>query len=154
MIVAIGVVVAASTSADGAGGVARGGTLVLFLVGFIALFLITGVGNGSVYKMIPGIYAARSRALVDAGRTEAEAGAWSRATSGALIGFAGAIGALGGVAINVVLRGSYASTKSATNAFWVVLAFYVLCAAVTWFVYLRRPSARAVGRGNRVAVGV
>ncbi|GAB2924689.1 nitrate/nitrite transporter [Rhodococcus aerolatus] len=154
MVVAIGVVVAASTSADGAGGVARGGTLALFLVGFIALFLITGIGNGSVYKMIPGIYAARSRALLDAGGTEAEAGAWSRAMSGALIGFAGAIGALGGVAINVVLRGSYASTRSATNAFWVVLAFYVLCAVVTWVVYLRRPSAAAAGRGRRVAVGV
>lgn len=154
MVVCIGVVVGASTAADGNGGVAKGATLVAFLVGFILLFVLTGIGNGSVYKMIPGIYAARSRSLVDAGGTEGEAAAWSKAMSGALIGFAGAVGALGGVAINVVLRGSYASTKSATNAFWAVLAFYVLCAVVTWVVYLRRPSARSTSRGTRVAVGV
>jgi NNP family nitrate/nitrite transporter-like MFS transporter len=64
--------------------------------------------------------------------------------SGALIGFAGAIGALGGVFINVVLRASYVSdAKSATNAFWVFLVFYVLCAFVTWVVFLRVQTARA-----------
>ncbi|SKX16258.1 Probable integral membrane nitrite extrusion protein NarK3 [Mycobacteroides abscessus subsp. massiliense] len=53
---------------------------------------------------------------------------------------AGAIGALGGVAINLVLRASYLSAaKSATMAFWVFLAFYVVCAAVTWYAYVRRP---------------
>jgi MFS transporter, NNP family, nitrate/nitrite transporter len=60
--------------------------------------------------------------------------------SGALIGFAGAIGAFGGVLINGVLRQSYADTKSATAAYWVFLAFYVLCAALTWLMFLRRPS--------------
>ena len=65
--------------------------------------------------------------------------------SGALIGFAGAIGALGGVFINLVLRASYTgSAKSATNAFWVFLAFYVVCAFVTWLVFLRHPSAKAI----------
>ena len=65
--------------------------------------------------------------------------------SGALIGFAGAVGALGGVFINVALRLSYVgSAKSATNAFWVFLAFYVVCAVVTWFVFLRMQSVRAV----------
>jgi NNP family nitrate/nitrite transporter-like MFS transporter len=64
--------------------------------------------------------------------------------SGALIGFAGAIGALGGVFINVVLRASYVgAAKSATNAFWVFMAFYVICAIVTWFVFLRIHTARA-----------
>ena len=64
--------------------------------------------------------------------------------SGALIGFAGAVGALGGVFINVVLRASYVGeAKSATNAFWVFLAFYVICAIVTWVVFLRMQTARA-----------
>ena len=62
-----------------------------------------------------------------------EKAAWSRSMSGALIGFAGAVGALGGVFINVVLRASYVGeAKSATNAFWVFMAFYVICAIVTW----------------------
>jgi NNP family nitrate/nitrite transporter-like MFS transporter len=62
--------------------------------------------------------------------------------SGALIGFAGAIGGLGGVGINLVLRASYSSeAKSATMAFWVFLAFYLVCIVVTWAVFLRRPTA-------------
>ena len=62
--------------------------------------------------------------------------------SGALIGFAGAVGALGGVFINIVLRASYVGdAKSATNAFWVFLGFYVVCAIVTWFVFLRMQTA-------------
>jgi MFS transporter, NNP family, nitrate/nitrite transporter len=59
--------------------------------------------------------------------------------TGALIGFAGAIGALGGVFINVVLRASYVGAAKATSAFWVFLGFYVICAVVTWFVFLRNP---------------
>ncbi|RZL20791.1 MAG: MFS transporter, partial [Rhodococcus sp. (in: high G+C Gram-positive bacteria)] len=36
---------------------------------------------------------------------------------------------------------SYTSpAKSATMAFWVFLAFYIACIAVTWFVFLRKPS--------------
>ena len=47
--------------------------------------------------------------------------------------------------INVALRMSYTgAAKSATNAFWVFLAFYVICAIVTWFVFLRMQSVRAV----------
>ena len=46
-----------------------------------------------------------------------------------------------GVGINLVLRASYSSpAKSATMAFWVFLAFYIACIAVTWFVFLRKPS--------------
>jgi NNP family nitrate/nitrite transporter-like MFS transporter len=36
------------------------------------------------------------------------------------------------------------AAKSATNAFWVFLAFYVICAIVTWFVFLRMQSVRTV----------
>jgi NNP family nitrate/nitrite transporter-like MFS transporter len=62
--------------------------------------------------------------------------------SGALIGIAGAIGALGGVGINLMLRASYLSAaKSATMAFWVFLGFYVLCAVITWAAYVRRPTS-------------
>jgi len=70
--------------------------------------------------------------------TSVEAAAWARTMSGALIGIAGAIGALGGVGINLVLRASYAGeAKSATMAFWAFLGFYLVCVALTWFVYVR-----------------
>jgi MFS transporter, NNP family, nitrate/nitrite transporter len=112
-----------------------------YVVGFIALFLLSGIGNGSVYKMIPSIFEARSRSL---DVSEGERVAWSRAMSGALIGFAGAIGALGGVGINLALRQSYLTSHSATSAFWIFLSFYVLASVVTWVMYVRRPSAASV----------
>ena len=61
--------------------------------------------------------------------------------SGAVIGFAGAIGGLGGVGINLALRQSYLTSGSATSAFWIFLAFYVLASAVTWAT-LRPPPHR------------
>ncbi|MGW4481819.1 MFS transporter [Rhodococcus triatomae] len=138
MTLAAGVLVTASMIDDSTPGAASTGVLVMLVGGFIALFLLSGIGNGSVYKIIPSIFEAKAQGL---DHLDAEGKAmWSRNMSGALIGFAGAIGGLGGVGINLVLRASYLSdAKSATMAFWVFLAFYVACMAVTWFVFLRRP---------------
>ncbi|KQU07684.1 MFS transporter [Rhodococcus sp. Leaf7] len=139
MIFSAGILVATSMSDDSTAGAATGSMMIFYVIGFILLFVLSGLGNGSVYKMIPAIFAAKSTELV--GMSSDEQAAWSRRMSGALIGIAGAIGALGGVAINLVLRASYSGTaKSATSAFWVFLIFYVLCAAATWAVYLRKSS--------------
>ena len=117
-------------------------SLPVFLIGFVMLFVFSGIGNGSTYKMIPSIFEAKAQGHDEWSREEKAA--WSRSMSGALIGFAGAVGALGGVFINIVLRMSYVSdAKSATNAFWVFLGFYVICAIVTWFVFLRLSSSKA-----------
>jgi NNP family nitrate/nitrite transporter-like MFS transporter len=136
MILGAGVLVGVSTLDDHTSGPATAAMLGGYVVGFVALFLLSGIGNGSVYKMIPSIFEARSRSL---DVTEAERVAWSRAMSGALIGFAGAVGALGGVGINLALRQSYLSSGSATSAFWIFLAFYLLASVVTWAMYVRRP---------------
>jgi NNP family nitrate/nitrite transporter-like MFS transporter len=141
MILGAGVLVAVSTLDDHTKGAATTLMMAGYVVGFIALFLLSGIGNGSVYKMIPSIFEARSRSLDVA---EAERVAWSRAMSGALIGFAGAIGALGGVGINLALRQSYLTSHSATSAFWIFLAFYVLASVVTWVKYVRTPVSAAV----------
>ncbi|RCV53444.1 MFS transporter [Marinitenerispora sediminis] len=114
-------------------------SLPLFLAGFIALFLLSGVGNGSTYKMIPAIFAAKAEDRVAAGVPRPEAAAEAKRLSGALIGIAGAVGALGGVAINLAFRESFAGAGSAVPALTAFLAFYVVCIAVTYTVYLRRP---------------
>ncbi|MBB3606755.1 NNP family nitrate/nitrite transporter-like MFS transporter [Mycolicibacterium sp. BK556] len=119
--------------------------------GFIALFILSGMGNGSTYKMIPSIFEAKSRGLdsLDAAAKRA----WSLRMSGALIGIAGAIGALGGVGVNIALRASYLSpAKSATMAFWVFLGFYVLCAVITWVAYVRTPKKAAAVSSETPAV--
>ncbi|MGV0852853.1 nitrate/nitrite transporter [Mycolicibacterium phlei] len=142
MIFGAGILVAAGVLDDATAGAPTGGQMAAYVTGFIALFILSGIGNGSTYKMIPSIFEAKAQSHDD--WTREEKAAWSRSMSGALIGFAGAVGALGGVFINVVLRASYVSdAKSATNAFWVFLVFYVICAIVTWFVFLRVQSARA-----------
>ncbi|MDG3013050.1 nitrate/nitrite transporter [Speluncibacter jeojiensis] len=141
MTLAAGTLVVAGTRDDATPGAATGGVFAAYLIGFIALFLLSGLGNGSVYKLIPAVFADHAARL--RGVTPDEAAAWARAMSGALIGVAGAVGALGGVGINLVLRASYSgSAHSATMAFWVFLGFYALCIGVTWLRYIR-PSSHA-----------
>jgi NNP family nitrate/nitrite transporter-like MFS transporter len=149
MILGAGILVGVSTLDDHTSGPATATMMGGYVVGFLVLFLLSGIGNGSVYKMIPSIFEARSRSL-DA--TEAERQHWSRAMSGALIGFAGAVGALGGVGINLALRQSYLTSHSATSAFWIFLSFYVLASVVTWGMYVRRPSSAPVAAPHQVGL--
>ncbi|MEU2740407.1 nitrate/nitrite transporter [Streptomyces sp. NPDC007095] len=127
---ATGVIVVASTQKS----------LPLFTIAFIALFVLTGLGNGSTYKMIPGIFQAKA---VAKGLEGEEAASYGRRLSGASMGLIGAVGALGGVGINLAFRQSFLSYGSGTGAFVAFLAFYAVCFLVTWAVYLRGPATQA-----------
>ncbi|WP_409436047.1 MFS transporter [Mycobacterium sp. SMC-14] len=146
MIVASAVLLVTSTI-DDHNSRATTSTIVIYIAAFMVLFILAGMGNGSVLKMIPSIFEARSRSL-DA--DEAERRHWARSHSGALIGFATAVGALGGVAINLILRQAYASSGTETPAFWVFLASYCAVAALTWVMYVRRPPRVRGARSSRV----
>ncbi|MEV4348523.1 nitrate/nitrite transporter [Actinoplanes sp. NPDC049596] len=102
-------------------------SLPLYIAGFVVLFVLTGIGNGSTYKMIPAIFRAKHPG------DEHEA----RRLSNAVIGIAGAIGAFGGVLVNLAFRQSFLSTKEADAAYIAFIAFYAVCVLVTWAVYLR-----------------
>ncbi|MEU5097297.1 nitrate/nitrite transporter [Streptomyces sp. NPDC020996] len=115
-------------------------SLALFTAAFVVLFVLTGLGNGSTYKMIPGIF--QTKALAKGLEGEAAA-AYGRRLSGASMGLIGAVGALGGVGINLAFRQSFLSYGSGTGAFVAFLACYALCFAVTWAVYLRRSATAA-----------
>jgi MFS transporter, NNP family, nitrate/nitrite transporter len=115
-------------------------SLALFTVVFVVLFALTGLGNGSTYKMIPGIFQAKALA---AGLSGEEAVRHGRRLSGASMGLIGAVGALGGVGINLAFRQSFLSSGSGTGAFAAFLVCYALCFVVTWAVYLRRTAAPA-----------
>jgi NNP family nitrate/nitrite transporter-like MFS transporter len=127
---ATGVIVVASTQKS----------LPLFTIAFIALFVLTGLGNGSTYKMIPGIFQAKA---VAKGLEGEAAASYGRRLSGASMGLIGAVGALGGVGINLAFRQSFLSYGSGTGAFVAFLAFYAVCFLVTWAVYLRGPATQA-----------
>jgi NNP family nitrate/nitrite transporter-like MFS transporter len=116
----------------------RAGSLPLFLAGFIGLFVLSGIGNGSTYKMIPAHFQSIARRAVAGGADPAAAEADSRRRAGALIGLAGAIGAFGGVLVNLAFRQSFQASHNGDAAYLGFLAAYVLCSVLTWAVWLRR----------------
>jgi NNP family nitrate/nitrite transporter-like MFS transporter len=69
----------------------------------------------------------------------------ARRRSGALIGLAGAIGALGGVLVNLAFRQSFLTLKNGDGAYLAFLCCYAVCFAVTWAVFLRPRAGRLEG---------
>ena len=119
-------------------------SLPLFVVGFTALFLFSGIGNGATYKMIPAIFRAKSARLVVEGADHVTSEREARRLSGALIGIAGAIGAFGGVLVNMAFRQSFLETGAGNAAYVAFLVFYGACFLLTYAVYLRpRPDQLA-----------
>ncbi|MFY2992107.1 NarK family nitrate/nitrite MFS transporter [Achromobacter xylosoxidans] len=118
----------------------QGGDFNGFLAMFIVLFALTGVGNGSTFRMIPVIFlrertqaahgkgeAAQKQALTDAARESA-----------AVLGFSGAIGAYGGFFIPRSFGTSLELTGSAQAALYCFIGFYATCVLITWWYYARR----------------
>jgi NNP family nitrate/nitrite transporter-like MFS transporter len=120
-------------------------SLLLFLTGFTALFVFSGVGNGSTYKMIPAIFRARLALTTATAVPGPAADQEARRLSSALIGLAGAIGAFGGVLVNVAFRQSFLATHTGDAAYLGFIAFYAFCCGLTWVVYRRPSPGRLVG---------
>jgi NNP family nitrate/nitrite transporter-like MFS transporter len=102
------------------------GSFPLFFCSFMALFVLAGMGNGSTYRMIPAIFATQVDDVKSAKRQAA-----------AVVGIAGAIGAFGGVLVNLVFKFSLEGSGTLTPALIAILVFYGLCVATTWWFYLR-----------------
>jgi NNP family nitrate/nitrite transporter-like MFS transporter len=106
-----------------------------FLLAFMALFVLTGIGNGSTYRMIPAIF--KERAL-QAGTADDEVLPTARRNSAAAIGIISAVGAYGGFLIQRAFGMSSEATGSIVPALIGFLVFYGGCVALTWWCYLRR----------------
>ncbi|MEZ0448939.1 MFS transporter [Cellulomonas sp. ICMP 17802] len=101
-----------------------------FIVSFLVLFVATGAGNGSVYRMIPAVFRF--------GTTDDEDRARRAKAAAGCLGIAGAIGAFGGF---LIPRGFAVSTSLTGNiqaALWVIVGLYLVMGATTWAVYQRR----------------
>jgi MFS transporter, NNP family, nitrate/nitrite transporter len=120
-------------------------SLPVFVVGFVMLFIFSGIGNGSTYKMIPAIFHAKAQLEVGAGLDLAEADRRAIRRSGALIGLAGAVGALGGVMVNLAFRQSFLTLKNGDGAYIAFIGFYLVCCVVTWVVFMRERQGRLLG---------
>ncbi|WP_026416566.1 MFS transporter [Actinomadura oligospora] len=134
----------------------RAGSWGLFLAAFLFVFVATGLGNGSTYKMIPAIFRARERAsetsdgtiggTFDRASGGVDGAARARRTAAAAIGIVSAVGAAGGVLVQQAFRISIERTGGITPALLGLAAFYVACTVLTWVVYLRPGAARLRGR--------
>lgn len=114
----------------------------LFLGMFLLIFFFTGIGNGSTYKMIPAIFRTDAERATTPGTPERDAALLDGTKrSSAAVGIIGAVGAIGGFMIPITFGSPWITDPLAATktAFMVFAGFYIVCASVTFWVYLRKP---------------
>ena len=89
-----------------------------FFACFMLLFLTTGIGNGSTFRMIPMIFPPKEASPV--------------------LGFSAAIAAYGGFFIPKSYGSSIELTGGPQAALYVFIVFYLTCIALTWWYYSRK----------------
>ncbi len=115
-----------------------GGSFAGFLGAFVVLFAATGVGNGSVYRMIPVIFSTlhqRRAAPDDLAQAVAQREASKEA--GAVVGFVSAVAAYGAFFVPRTFGVSVELTGGAVWALAAFVAYYLACMALTWWWYVR-----------------
>jgi len=119
---------------------ASGGSFAGFFTCFMVLFLTTGIGNGSTFRMIPVIFLTeRNREAAGKGKAaEEQAVKDANKEAAAVLGFSGAIGAYGGFFIPKSYGTSISTTGGPEAALYVFIVFYLTCIAATWWYYARR----------------
>jgi NNP family nitrate/nitrite transporter-like MFS transporter len=105
---------------------------------FLILFVTTGVGNGSTFRMIPSIFRQENLRGVMGEANRADALKVAGLESAAALGFISAIGACGGFLIPTGFGKSIAITGGPQLALAIFFAFYVTCIVLTWRYYLRK----------------
>jgi NNP family nitrate/nitrite transporter-like MFS transporter len=115
-----------------------------FVAMFLVLFVTTGVGNGSTYRMIPVIFRnAKLREAARGGPEAREAALKAARIEGAtVLGFVAAVGACGGYLIPRAFGASIKATGSVGTALSVFVAFYATCIGLTWFCYMPRKTRK------------
>jgi NNP family nitrate/nitrite transporter-like MFS transporter len=119
-----------------------------FLFLFLVLFVTTGIGNGSTFRMIPAIFRREALQDVDPHDKGAEVRALvgARRDAAAVIGFSSSIGALGGYFIPRGFGASMRATGGVATALSFFVAFYATCIAMTWWNYVRSPATPLASR--------
>ena len=88
-----------------------------FLLCFLLLFITTGIGNGSTFRMIPVIFPPLH--------------------AGPVLGWTSAIGAYGSFIIPKIF-GTQIEAHHAEYALYGFIAYYITCLAVNWWYYARK----------------
>ncbi len=111
-----------------------------FFWAFIVLFLATGIGNGSVFRMVPSVFLSLHILGAKGKGDEAMANAKrdGEIEASVALGFTAAIAALGLFVIPMAVGVSLEATGSPRAAWYMFIAFYLSCAVGTWWWYRRR----------------
>ncbi|ASK27781.1 NarK family nitrate/nitrite MFS transporter [Neisseria chenwenguii] len=117
----------------------QGGSFWGFFTCFIALFALTGIGNGSTFMQIPIIFLNYHQHLAEQGKKSREQALAEAGKEGAAVaGFTGAFAAYGGFFIPKSYGTSIALTGSVNAALYGFIAFYVICLLLNWWYYDRK----------------
>lgn len=118
----------------------KGGNFTGFLISFMALFILSGIGNASTFRMIPIIFRTFHDRKSTQSTPEEKTASLRNAgiESAATIGFSSAIGAYGGFFIPKSYGSSIALTGGPQAALYAFIIFYFTCIAITWWWYYRK----------------
>jgi MFS transporter, NNP family, nitrate/nitrite transporter len=106
----------------------------VFFASFMFLFVATGIGNGSTYRMISRIFVIKGEL---AGGDPATMVHMRRQAAGAL-GVISAIGAFGGFVVPLAYAWSKSQFGSIEPALRFYVGFFLALLVVTWYCYLRK----------------
>jgi NNP family nitrate/nitrite transporter-like MFS transporter len=114
-----------------------GGQLPWFFAAFMLLFITTGIGNGSVFRIVPSVFRALHEREAE-GKDQAardQAAREGDIEASVALGFTAAVAALGLFFIPAIVGCSIALTGLPIVAMAIFVAFYVSCLVLTWRCY-------------------
>jgi NNP family nitrate/nitrite transporter-like MFS transporter len=109
------------------------GNFIGYFISFMVLFITTGIGNGSTFRMIPVIFRSMHERLSPEKIGQEELFIEIRKESAAVVGFTSAIAAYGAFFVPKM----FGSSLGINGTFIALIVFYVLCIALTWWYYSR-----------------
>lgn len=113
--------------------------LQMFFVSFMFLFVATGIGNGSSYRMISRIF----RIKAEVAGVDPETMVYMRRQAAGALGIISAFGAFGGFVVPLAYAWSKAQFGSIEPALRFYVVFFIVLSVVTWYFYLRKSTHMA-----------
>jgi NNP family nitrate/nitrite transporter-like MFS transporter len=107
-----------------------------FLAMFLILFVATGIGNGSTYRMISRIF--KLKGELAGGDPDTMVHMRRQAAGG--LGVISSVGAFGGFLVPLAYAWSKSHFGGIEPALRFYIAFFIALLAVTWYAYLRKSS--------------
>lgn len=114
----------------------EGGNFTGFLTMFLLLFMTTGLGNGSTFRMIPVIFLTERQRAGQGDSAQIRRDAAKEAA--AVLGFSSAVAAYGAFFIPKSYGTAISWTGSPDAALYGFLVFYLSCIGITWWYYARK----------------